>query len=137
MDRPSPAFVPRNSPLLYADLRTSSPRRHAGGKCYFEGRHGVTGSGRHSNRREEHLAVALRNACARPGDDVVATKRHDAAGNSTHRQTFLRVRCARLPGAFTQYTPLLTVCREVHCNHSRAVSVMADTAGWEIRRSAE
>lgn len=47
---------------LYTDLRTSAPHRHRRGKRYFEGRSGVTSSGQYSNRREEHLAVALRNA---------------------------------------------------------------------------
>ena len=47
---------------LYYDLRTSAPRRHTKHKRYIEGRHGVTSSGHYSNRREEHLAVALRNA---------------------------------------------------------------------------
>jgi hypothetical protein len=46
----------------YIDLRDSAPSRHHRKKRYFEGRPGITGSGQPSNRREEHLAVALRNA---------------------------------------------------------------------------
>jgi hypothetical protein len=45
----------------YLALRDTGPRRHHQGKLYFTGRTGVTSSGQHSNRREEHLAVALRN----------------------------------------------------------------------------
>ena len=47
---------------LYRELYASAPRRHRRGKRYFEGRSGTTSSGEQSNRREEHLAVALRNA---------------------------------------------------------------------------
>ena len=47
---------------FYTDLRERAPNRHRRGKRYFEGRSGVTSSGQYSNRREEHLAVALRNA---------------------------------------------------------------------------
>ena len=46
----------------YEDLVRVAPRRHDGGKRYLNGRSGVTGSGASSNRREEHLAVALYNA---------------------------------------------------------------------------
>jgi hypothetical protein len=46
----------------YLELRALAPCRHRGGKRYFQGRPGITSSGQHSNRREEHLAVALRNA---------------------------------------------------------------------------
>ena len=47
----------------YGDLLRVAPRRHARNKRYFCGRRaGVTGSGVASNRREEHLAVALYNA---------------------------------------------------------------------------
>ena len=52
----------RDLAALYTDLCTSAPRRHRRGKQYFEGRSGITSSGQYSNRREEHLAVALRNA---------------------------------------------------------------------------
>ena len=41
-----------------------APRRHDRGKRYLQGRTGTTSSGASSNRREEHLAVALCNACA-------------------------------------------------------------------------
>ena len=46
----------------YEDLVRTAPRRHDRGKRYLHGRTGVTGSGAWSNRREEHLAVALYNA---------------------------------------------------------------------------
>ena len=46
----------------YEDLVRAAPRRHFRGKRYLHGRTGVTGSGASSNRREEHLAVALCNA---------------------------------------------------------------------------
>lgn len=51
--------------IQYTDLRDTAPCRHHRKKRYFEGRHGITGSGQQSNRREEHLAVALRNAFSR------------------------------------------------------------------------
>ena len=47
---------------LYRELCASAPRRHRRNKRYFEGRSGTTSSGEQSNRREEHLAVAVRNA---------------------------------------------------------------------------
>lgn len=40
----------------------SAPKRHLHGKRYFVGHSGVINSGKNSNRREEHLAVALWNA---------------------------------------------------------------------------
>ena len=46
----------------YAELREVAPKRHASNRSYLAGRDGVTSSGRYSNRREEHLAVALCNA---------------------------------------------------------------------------
>ena len=46
----------------YFALLEAAPRRHDIGKVYFTGRTGVTSSGQYSNRREEHLAIALRNA---------------------------------------------------------------------------
>ena len=46
----------------YEDLVRIAPRRHDRGKRYLHGRTGVTSSGASSNRREEHLAVALYNA---------------------------------------------------------------------------
>jgi len=46
----------------YEDLVGTAPRRHKRDKRYFGGRTGVTSSGASSNRREEHLAVALYNA---------------------------------------------------------------------------
>ena len=46
----------------YAELLQNAPRRHERGKSYLGGRTGVTGSGSYSDRREEHLAVALYNA---------------------------------------------------------------------------
>ena len=46
----------------YEDLVRAAPRRHERGKRYLAGRTGVTSSGPSSNRREEHLAVALYNA---------------------------------------------------------------------------
>jgi len=45
----------------YLELRAIAPCRHREGKRYFQGRPGFTSSGQRSNRREEHLAVALRN----------------------------------------------------------------------------
>jgi hypothetical protein len=46
----------------YVALREAAPHRHRHEKTYFTGHTGVTSSGHHFNRREEHLAVALRNA---------------------------------------------------------------------------
>jgi hypothetical protein len=46
----------------YHRVRESAPSRHARNKLYFVGHSGVTSSGEYSNRREEHLAVALWNA---------------------------------------------------------------------------
>lgn len=48
---------------LYENLKRVAPRRHAARKRYLSARrNGVTFSGEASNRREEHRAVALRNA---------------------------------------------------------------------------
>lgn len=47
---------------LYENLVRAAPRRHGRDKLYLQGRTGKTSSGRSSNRREEHLAMALRNA---------------------------------------------------------------------------
>ena len=46
---------------LYEQLRTNAPRRHSRGKQYLspKTRVGTTSSGSHSNREEEHLAIAL------------------------------------------------------------------------------
>ncbi|HYQ70654.1 MAG TPA: hypothetical protein VET88_01870 [Gammaproteobacteria bacterium] len=49
----------------YLELRALAPCRHREGKKYFQGRPGITSSGQRSNRREEHLAMALRNAFSR------------------------------------------------------------------------
>ena len=49
----------------YEHLVRVAPRRHARGKRYVHGRTGTTSSGASSNRREEHLAVALCNASRR------------------------------------------------------------------------
>ncbi len=46
----------------YVELRQAAPKRHARDKRYFGDRDGVTSSGGHSKRREEHLAIALVNA---------------------------------------------------------------------------
>lgn len=46
----------------YLRAKDSAPRRHLRDKRYFVGHTGVTSSGENSNRREEHLAVALWNA---------------------------------------------------------------------------
>ena len=46
----------------YENLVRVAPRRHDRGKRYVHGRTGVTSSGASSNRREEHLAVALYSA---------------------------------------------------------------------------
>ena len=46
----------------YENLVRAAPRRHDRGKRYLHGRTGTTRSGASSNRREEHLAVALYNA---------------------------------------------------------------------------
>jgi hypothetical protein len=48
--------------LGYENLIQAAPARHERGKLYLTGRTGTTSSGRDSNRREEHLAVALYNA---------------------------------------------------------------------------
>ncbi len=47
----------------YRTLVQSAPRRHQRKKSYLKGRTGITGSGSRSNRQEEHLAVAIYNAC--------------------------------------------------------------------------
>jgi hypothetical protein len=54
----------------YHRTRESAPQRHARGKGYFVGHSGVTSSGANSNRREEHLAVALWNA-TRKGEQLI------------------------------------------------------------------
>jgi len=46
----------------YHRARDLAPHRHARKKRYFVGHSGVTSSGEYSNRREEHLAIALWNA---------------------------------------------------------------------------
>lgn len=46
----------------YFRVRDAAPKRHSRDKRYFVGHSGVTSSGNSSNRREEHLAVALWNA---------------------------------------------------------------------------
>ena len=46
----------------YRQLVRSAPRRHPRKKSYLKGRTGATGSSSRSNRREEHLAVAIYNA---------------------------------------------------------------------------
>jgi hypothetical protein len=51
----------------YQQLKNTAPRRHARNLKYFVGHNGVTSSGTHSNRREEHLAVALWNQCQASG----------------------------------------------------------------------
>jgi hypothetical protein len=51
----------------YEQLKNTAPRRHARNLKYFVGHSGVTSSGSHSNRREEHLAVALWNQCQANG----------------------------------------------------------------------
>ena len=56
---------PEELATLYTDLRASAPSRHRRGLYYFEGRTGITSSGQYSSRREEHLAVALRNTFCR------------------------------------------------------------------------
>ncbi len=47
---------------LYNQLVEAAPRRHERGKRYLDGRTGIASSGAASNRREEHLAIALFNA---------------------------------------------------------------------------
>ena len=46
----------------YENLVRVASRRHKHGKRYLHGRTGITSSGASSDRREEHLAVALYNA---------------------------------------------------------------------------
>jgi len=53
---------PSDLVTAYHRLRESAPSRHASGIRYFVDHAGVTSSGGFSNRREEHLAVALWNA---------------------------------------------------------------------------
>ncbi len=53
---------PNDLVTAYHRVRDSAPSRHARSKEYFVGHSGVTSSGGYSNRREEHLAVALWNA---------------------------------------------------------------------------
>ena len=45
----------------YHQLVDAAPRRHSRGKNYFVGHTGAPSTGAHSNRREEHLAMALWN----------------------------------------------------------------------------
>jgi hypothetical protein len=54
---------PNDLVAAYHQVREAAPRRHPRGKRYFVGHSGVTSNGGHSNRREEHLAVALWNNC--------------------------------------------------------------------------
>jgi hypothetical protein len=51
----------------YRQLKSAAPRRHLRNLKYFVGHNGVTSSGAFSNRREEHLAVALWNQCQQSG----------------------------------------------------------------------
>jgi len=51
----------------YRQLNNAAPRRHARNLKYFVGHTGITSSGAHSDRREEHLAVALWNQCQASG----------------------------------------------------------------------
>jgi hypothetical protein len=51
----------------YQQLKNAAPRRHSRNLEYFVGHTGVTSSGTYSNRREEHLAVALWNQCQASG----------------------------------------------------------------------
>ena len=53
---------PKDLTDAYHRLRESAPHRHERNKSYFVGHSGITSSGKASNRREEHLAVALFNA---------------------------------------------------------------------------
>ena len=53
---------PKDLTDAYHRLRESAPHRHERDKSYFVGHSGITSSGKASNRREEHLAVALFNA---------------------------------------------------------------------------
>ena len=47
----------------YAELRSAAPQRFKHGKTYFVASHnGIPSSGESSNRREEHLAIAMYNA---------------------------------------------------------------------------
>lgn len=51
----------------YHRLRELAPHRHARNKSYFMGHTGVPSSGKHSNRREEHLAIAIWNETQESG----------------------------------------------------------------------
>lgn len=53
---------PNDLASAYHRVRESAPHRHKRDKKYFVGHSGITSSGKKSNRREEHLAVALWNA---------------------------------------------------------------------------
>jgi hypothetical protein len=53
---------PNELVTAYHRVRESAPHRHERNKRYFVGHSGVTSSGGYSNRREEHLAVALWNS---------------------------------------------------------------------------
>ena len=47
----------------YSELRSTAPLRFQRGKHYFvAGHNGIPGSGKSSNRKEEHLAIAIYNA---------------------------------------------------------------------------
>ena len=55
-------LLERDWKALYAQERATAPRRHALGKPYLvDGHDGIPSSGSHSNRREEHLAMAIFN----------------------------------------------------------------------------
>ena len=65
-------FSQLSEQLIHADLaaaysqaRYSSPRRTERGKSYFVGHKGFTAVAKLSNRREEHLAIALFNLMQR------------------------------------------------------------------------
>lgn len=55
-------LVPNELVAAYHRARKSAPHRQERNKRYFVGHSGVTNSGGYSNRREEHLAVALWNS---------------------------------------------------------------------------
>ena len=57
----------------YRQLKSAAPRRHDRNLTYFVGHNGVTSSGAFSNRREEHLAVALWNQCQQSGPLQIAS----------------------------------------------------------------
>jgi hypothetical protein len=69
-------FVIEDLVAAYHKLCNSAPNRHENNKQYFVNHTGITSSKAHSNRREEHLAVALWNHSQEDGALVMPDGRN-------------------------------------------------------------